>query len=139
MEYKKEGNIVAAKLDHRAKFFDEIRRILKNIDSESAMVISGIGMLTDFKLGYYDSETGEYSWQSFDEPMEMVSVKGSIAGQESIHIHAALAGKDHMLRGGHLEGGSVYNVCELTMLVFDQLGLTRKLDPSRDMKLLSIE
>lgn len=139
MEYKREGNVVAAKLDHGVKFFEALRKILEDIDSESAIIISGIGMLTDFKLGYYDSETGEYSWEEFDEPMEMVSVKGSIAGRESIHLHAALAGKDHVLRGGHLESGRVFNVCELTMLVFDKLRLSRKLDASRDMELLSVE
>ncbi len=74
MEYKIEGNILVAKLDHEEDFFESLEKIMSEIEQKSAMVATAIGMLKDFSLGFYNMETGEYEFKEYDEPMELVSV-----------------------------------------------------------------
>lgn len=138
MEFEVEGNILVAKLDHDADFFDSVENIMDESGYESAVVVSAIGMLKNFNLGFYNGNKGSYEWKEYQDPMELVEVKGSISKDGTMHFHAAVAGRDHGLEGGHLESGEVYNVVELTMLVFDDMQLDRELDEDRDMELLSL-
>lgn len=138
MEYRSEGNTVVAKLDHGADPFGDIKEILSKMGKDGAVVISGIGMIQDFKLGYYDSEEGKYSWEVFHEPMELVSLGGSVSDDGTVHLHASVSGDDHVLFGGHLEGGRVFNVLELVMMVFHDIAIKREYDGDRDMNLLSV-
>ncbi|MFW6040371.1 MAG: PPC domain-containing DNA-binding protein [Thermoplasmatota archaeon] len=139
MEFNKEGNILVAKLDHGTDLFETLLGIMEKIEETSGVVISGIGMIENFKLGYYNSNTGQYDWKEYQEPMELLSLKGSITEEGSIHIHAQVADEDHKSHGGHLDNGNIYNVGELTMLVFKDMKLKRKRDEDRQMDLLSVE
>lgn len=138
MDYEREGNIITARLDHGEPLFDSLFEILEKEDRESATVISGIGMLTDFRLGYYDDEGDEYIWEGYDEPMELLSLAGSITSLDDIHLHALVAGEDHSAVGGHLGEATVFNVNEITMLVFDEIELGRKTDEERGTEVLSV-
>ncbi len=139
MEYRREGNIVVAKLDHGCDFFESLRGLLKEVGKEGAVVVGGIGMLKDFKLGYYNSFKDEYQWKEYPEPMELVSIEGSIADDGSIHIHAVVSGEDHIANSGHLKGGKVFNVVEVTLNVFEDIDIKRKMDEDRGSELLSVE
>jgi len=129
---------LVARLNHGADLFSSLEEMMKGIEADSAMVISGIGMIMDFKLGYYDSGSDDYLWEEFDEPMELLSLGGSFTQEGSIHLHAQVSGKDHDVKGGHLDGGRVFNVNEITMVVFDDIDLTREIDDARDTTLLTI-
>ena len=139
MEFNKEGNVVVAKLDHNSDLFDNLLNIMENIDETCGIINSGIGMIDDFKLGYYNSKTGNYEWKEYNEPMELLSISGSITDDGSIHMHAQVADSDHHVHGGHLDKGKIYNVGEITLLVFKDMILTREKDEERDMDLLSVK
>ncbi len=139
MQFDKEGNILVAKLDDGADIFESLRGIMEKIDERSAMIISGIGMITDFKLGYYNSKTGEYEWKEYTDPMELLSLSGSFTTDGSIHIHAEVSGPDHDVKGGHLDGGRVFNVNEITMLAFKEIEMIKEMDEVRDMTLLAFK
>ncbi len=139
MDHKQEGNVVVAKADHGQPISKTLRTILKDTENRCAIVVSIIGMIKDFKLGFYDSNTGEYKWKDYEDPMELVSLKGSITEEGDIHLHAAVSGSEHDLQGGHLEGGEFFNVGEITMLVFEEIRLRRSFDEDRKMDLLSVE
>ncbi len=138
MEYGLENNILVAKLDDGEELFQSLEKIMSEIDQKSAVVLSGIGMLRDFKVGFYNEETGDYEWDEFVEPKELLSLNGSITEEGSMHLHVEVGGRDHDVTGGHLDGGKVFNVAELTLLVFEELTLSRKKDEDRDMYLLSV-
>ncbi len=138
MEYNIEGNVLVAKLDDGMDIFNALETIMNEIEQDSAVVVSGIGMLNDFKTGFYNRDTGTYEWMEFNEPKELLSLKGSITEEGSMHLHVEVAGKDHEVLGGHLEGGKVFNVVELAMLVFEDVKLSRKRDEELDMDLLSV-
>ncbi|MFW5953122.1 MAG: PPC domain-containing DNA-binding protein [Candidatus Natronoplasma sp.] len=138
MEYGLENNVLIAKLENGEDIFESLEKIMNEIEHESAVVLSGIGMLRNFKVGFYNSETGDYEWEEFTEPKELLSLKGSITKEGSMHLHVEIGGRDHNVYGGHLEGGKVFNVTELAMLVFKDLKLSRKKDEELDMYLLSV-
>ncbi len=138
MEYGLENNILVAKLDDGEDIFRSLEKIMEEIDHNSAVVLSGIGMLRDFKVGFYDRDTEDYEWQEFTEPKELLSLNGSITEEGSIHLHVEVGGRNHDVIGGHLDGGKVFNVTELTMVLFEELTLSRKRDEELDMYLLSV-
>jgi len=138
MEYEIENNILVAKLDDGMPLFDSLENIMDSIDQNSAAVVSGIGMIKDFKVGFYNRKSKGYEWKTFDEPHELLSLKGSITEDKDMHLHVEVAGEDHDVSGGHLKGGKIFNVVELTMLVFDDLEIARKRYDELDMDLLSV-
>lgn len=138
MEYNIENNMLVAKLDDGEDLFESLDKIMGEIEQDSAFVIGAIGMLKDFKIGFYDKESGEYRWEEFSEAKELLSLKGSITADNTVHLHVQVAGEDHEVYGGHLEGGEVFNVTELSMFVFDDIELLRKRDAELDTDLLSV-
>lgn len=138
MEYEIENNMLVAKLDDGDDLFESLDKMMDEIEQDSAFVIGAIGMLKDFKVGFYDKESGDYSWDEFNEAKELLSLKGSITADDTVHLHVEAAGEDHKVFGGHLEGGRVFNVAELTMFVFDDIELLRKRDAELDTDLLSV-
>lgn len=138
MEYDIDENVLVAKLDDGDGFFESLEEIISEIDQGCGVLVTAIGMITEFKLGFYDRKSGEYEWEEFEEPMELVSVNGSITQEGSMHMHAEVADENHNVLGGHLEEGKVFNVTEVTMLVFDEMEMIRKRDEELDMDLLSL-
>ncbi len=138
MEYKIQDDMLVGKLEHEEDLFGQLKKIYEDVDSKGMLILSGIGMLENFELGYYQFEKGSYEFKKYDTPMELVSMKGSIASDGSIHIHAALAGDDHVLQGGHLKGGNVFNVLELGMFVSQDIEMAREYDEKVDADLLSV-
>jgi predicted DNA-binding protein with PD1-like motif len=96
-------------------------------------------MLEDFKLGFFNRNTGMYEWKEYKDPMELLSIKGSITEDGSIHIHAQVADEDHHVHGGHLDNGKIFNVSEITLLVFKNMRLTKEKDEKTGMDLLSVK
>ncbi len=138
MEYEIEDNVLVAKLDDGGDFFESLETIMSEIDQKCGVLVTAIGMLRDFKLGYYDMESGEYEFDKYEKPMELVSVNGSITEDGGMHMHAELADEDHNVIGGHLEEAEICNVNEITMLVFDDLKIAKKYYEGLDTELLTV-
>lgn len=80
----------------------------------AGVVVSGIGLFSRATLGYWNGST--YAPLEVTVPHEVVSLQGSIAeadGRPSVHLHAALAGPDHRVVGGHLLKATVGLLLEL--------------------------
>lgn len=135
MQLKTESNIVIVKLDDGEDFFESIERIVKECDISSGMVLSGIGQLKNFELGYFDGK--KYVKKTFKKPMELVSMQGSIA--ETFHIHCALADEKQRIYGGHLFKGIVSVVNEIMILKLNKTKLKREEDKKTGLKTLKIE
>ncbi len=136
MEYRREGNVLMAKLDHETELFQVLAELFK--DSPGGMVVSGIGMLKDFRLGYFDSSERGYQWKEYHDCMELLSLCGSVTATD-IHLHAVVSGEDHKAEGGHLKGGVIHNVVELTAVVPHGITLGRRRDEKTGSVLLSVE
>ncbi|MCG2826318.1 MAG: DUF296 domain-containing protein [Thermoplasmatales archaeon] len=134
MQFKTESNIVIVRLDDGEDFFESMEKVVKSCEIESGMILSGIGQLKNFELGYFDGK--KYVKKTFEKPMELVSMHGSIA--ETFHIHCTLADEKQRVYGGHLFKGIVSVVNELIILRLTKIKLGRKLDKKTGLKTLKI-
>lgn len=122
-----ENNFIVAKLNDGENLFDSLKRLTREYNIRSGTILSGIGMLRNFEIGFFNGE--RYIKEKIRQPYELIALHGSIAtvnNKPSIHIHCGLAGPDHRLIGGHLFRAKVAVLNEITILKFDDMGLTRK-------------
>ncbi|MGB9711260.1 MAG: PPC domain-containing DNA-binding protein [Thermodesulfovibrio sp.] len=87
-----------------------ITKFLKE-NSITSGLISGIGAVKKARVGYYDQSEKEYVSHEFNEPMEILSLKGNISikdGEPFAHIHIVLSKKDFSCIGGHLYEAEVF-------------------------------
>jgi predicted DNA-binding protein with PD1-like motif len=102
--------------------------------------ISGIGGAAWVELGFYNLAEQSYSWERFDSAVEITSLTGNIAYEDSdelyIHLHGTFADASFHAIGGHVTDLEVAGTVELLIQVFDD-ELPRKLDPSIGLKLFN--
>jgi len=130
--------LIVAKLDDGEDLFSSIEDIIEKHEIRSGVVLSGIGMLRNFVLGFFDGK--EYQRKEFKDPCELVSLQGSLTteGETVIHLHASLADEDRNVIGGHLFQAEVCSLNEIAIRKLDELNLTRKLDPETGLKTLDL-
>ncbi len=123
--FKKEKNIVVAKF-LEGEIMENLQNLMKELDAEAAIIMNGVGMLEDATIGYFNGS--EYITEKLEEAAELVSLQGNIGKSDEgyvIHAHVALACSDHMLRGGHLIGGRVKVVNEISLYILDTIKIKR--------------
>lgn len=120
------GNLIAIRLDDGDDFFPSLNKALK--DTSTAVIISAIGMLRDFELGWLGPEG--YVKRTFREPFELLSICGTVNakpdGSPFVHPHASLSGADYLAVGGHLFRATVNNTCEMVLLIPEDLVFRRE-------------
>ncbi len=137
MKSRREGPLLILILEDGEDLFFSLEEALSANDVTSGVILTGIGMLRDFEIGYYDGK--EYRKKRMKEAHELVAMHGSIAHIEvrtSLHIHAALANDRHEIIGGHLFGGTVGIVNEISIAVMDSVKLTRTPEERTGLRLL---
>ncbi len=83
-----------------------------------AAVIEGIGSLSKVKLGHYDFRTKKYSYETFEDDLEILNLSGNISRldkQALPHVHVTLGRRDFSVIGGHLDEGSSANMVEIVI------------------------
>src|SRR4030067_1350460 len=87
MEVAKRDMFVMMRLDHGDDILSSVAEVVKR-ESSTLLVVTGLGMISDFELGYFDR--GNYIKRAFDEPHELLALQGSVAneGGPRIHTHA---------------------------------------------------
>lgn len=138
MQSSEESNHIIVKLDDGDDVFDSLDKVIEKHGIDSALVLSGIGMLRDFEIGYYNGE--RYINELFVDPMELLSMHGSIAsGKENrIHIHISIANKEHNVLGGHLMRAKVCVLNEIVLFKVNDVVLTRELNKKSGLMELAI-
>ena len=82
--------------------------------------VEAIGATDHAVIGVYDLEKKEYYPEKIDEFMEIASLNGNITamdGKPYVHLHATLAGQDHVIHGGHVLEMRVGATCEMFVTV----------------------
>ncbi len=138
MHGKIEDKFIALKLDDGEELFECLEKAITEYDIKSGMIVSGIGMLADFEIGFF--KDGGYDWAVYDRPHELVAMHGSISTKDEImiHLHVGLAGSDHKLLGGHLKRAKVCVLNEILILKFDDVEFSRVFNPRSELKELEI-
>ncbi len=100
---------------------DDILLSLQNFCKEyqeiGAGKISGIGAVSCAVLGFYDGH--QYCENTFQEPLEILSLLGNVAKSQIVHMHGIFGRKDGSCIGGHiLPGCTVSFTCEIHLAIF---------------------
>jgi len=111
----RETNIIAIKLDDGENLVSGLEQAFTQNMIKSGIILGGIGMVTNFKLGYYTGK--EYVSKEFSEPHELVNLQGSVAqgegGKLMLHLHCTVGSQEHTTFGGHLMAAQVKNMAEI--------------------------
>ena len=117
MELREEGKLLIVKFT-QGDIIANLQKLVLDQNIHSAVLISGIGMLCNAVIGFFDGD--KYSNHTVEGAAELVSLQGNIGrevdtGDVVCHLHASLATADHSLVGGHLFEGTVTVVNEIVL------------------------
>jgi len=138
MEISRKGAIMMLRLDQDEDILGSIQEAIKS-ERYSLLVTTGLGMIHDFELGYFDK--GKYLRKAFSEPHELLALQGSVAseGEPRIHIHATVANTKHEAFGGHLMYGKVWVSNEIGLVRLEG-GFSKRIhDTKKKVAILHIE
>lgn len=130
--------MVFLRLDHDDDILGRIKEVVQS-ESSTFVFTTGLGMIHDFELGYFDN--GQYVKKHYSEPHELLAMQGSVSsnGDPRVHIHVAVANRNHEAFGGHLLSGRVWMSNELVLLALDDVSSKRQMDPMRKVGVLHFD
>ena len=103
----------------------ELERIVAASAEQSAFVLSGIGSLSHAGLRFAGADVPTL----LAEPLEIVSLAGSIAAQGA-HLHASISTASGHVLGGHLGYGCIVRTtAEVLVALLPEWTLAREHDP----------
>jgi len=126
-----------------AEFIPSMLEALDRAGLRYGAIVSGLGMLRDFEIGWLDTRTHVYRKGTFAVPHELLSLSGSIAVTDEAeakvmpHMHASLAGPDHSVVGGHLFKATTNVLNEVFVLRLDA-PMKRRLNPATGIMELTL-
>ena len=138
MEVARRDSSILLRLDHGEDILGSISEVVEG-EKSTLMVVAGIGMLSEFEIGYFDG--GSYIKKGHEEAHELVSMQGSVSteGTPRIHVHVVVANKEHNAVGGHLLGGKAWMSNEICLLRVECLKSQRTFDPEKQVGILRIQ
>jgi predicted DNA-binding protein with PD1-like motif len=134
---KEYDNIIFIKLNSNEYLFESLKKIFKKYKMKNAIILSGIGQLKNFTIGYFNIKLG-YIKNIYNKPYELLNLSGNIIkinDNYEFHIHAVLSDDKMKTIGGHLFNGKVEITNEIVLLktyfnasrVYDNLNGLKKL------------
>lgn len=103
--------------------------------------IEGVGGALSVELGYYNLEKKEYQWRTFDQTLEVLSLQGTVALNESgepvFHLHGVFSDENYQTIGGHVKNLTVGGTLEL-FVHRSYTPLKRTLNPGTGLQTLSL-
>jgi len=131
MTYSFDGYNYVIKLTPDERLSAVIEQFVQETKIEGAWV-SGLGAAKEVELGFYDLETKEYHWKTFEGLRELASLTGNLAfdqeGKIMLHAHGVLSDQNYSTIGGHIKDLVAGATVELFIHRTFQ-PLHRKLDP----------
>jgi predicted DNA-binding protein with PD1-like motif len=144
MQVMEDDGTVVIRLHEGEDFFPTLLSALQEVDLRQGVILTGVGMLKDFEVGWFDHGTMGYVKKEFSTPHELVAMSGTIAvaddeeGAVMPHVHVAMAGPDLTLVGGHLWKATVTVLNEISI---KRVGaqMVRRHNPTTDLMELNLE
>ncbi|HEY1930360.1 MAG TPA: PPC domain-containing DNA-binding protein [Caulobacteraceae bacterium] len=129
----------AFRLTPGADLKDELARLTKEHALRAACILSCVGSLSRARLRMPRAVGEAEVFRSFDEPMEIVSLTGTLSS-DGLHVHISLARSDGACVGGHLVQGCIINTtAELVIGELSEVEFRRLPDPTTGYRELSVQ
>lgn len=139
MQRIREDHQFVLRLDPGEEIFEALTQLARTEQLRAGVLTFGIGMLEPTRLGFWNGR--EYVPKELTRPHELVALHGTLAeadGIPSIHLHAALAGPDHGLVGGHLMYGKVGILAEIHLVTFPSQRWARPIDEALGLRRIDL-
>jgi predicted DNA-binding protein with PD1-like motif len=140
MKYFVFGPTYVVRLDPGEKIAETLTALCER-DKIGGGYLSGIGSAGEAEIGWFDALAKGYVWSKVAGPSEIVSLTGNVTkvdGRPFVHAHVALAGKDLIVKGGHLKEAVVAVTCEIILVAFKD-DLARKKDEASGFLKIALE
>lgn len=115
MDFRKFDDCYVLRIDKGEELIASLTEFCKKENVKLASV-QGLGASDHAVVGLFDAAAHKYRTASFDEPMEITSLTGSIStkdGEPYLHIHSTFGRGDMSVVGGHLSECRISLTCEL--------------------------
>ena len=115
MQYRNFGNTYIIRIDRGEEIISALTALCK-AEHITLGSVEALGAADHVVIGLYDVEARQYHKQTFDEPMEITSLLGSIStkdGETYLHLHINLCRADMHVIGGHLNECRISATCEM--------------------------
>jgi predicted DNA-binding protein with PD1-like motif len=137
------GRVIVGKAEPGEDLVDVVTELVKKHDVRAGLV-NIIGAFEKFTIGYFDLDSKEYEFKTFDEKVELLSTMGNISynadtDEPIIHLHTMVGRSDYSIMGGHLSQPSIISVTgEIFIYELDHK-LKRTSDNPFDLTLLDLD
>lgn len=129
--------ILMGRLENGADLLDAFTNLCIN-NKVTMGRIEAIGAVKKAVVGFYDQTENKYVYHEFNDPHEIVSLKGNISLMNAIpmvHLHIMIANSSGEVKGGHLAMGTIVFACEFTIEEYQGPQLVRTVDPVTNLML----
>lgn len=140
MQSKEKNNVILVRLFSDEDIYQCLKEVCRRHDVETAVVLSAIGQMKHFTLGYF-KEKGNYTPQDLEQPHELLSIDGIISREQddySFHLHAVLGNEEKQAVGGHLLKGMAHLTNEIVLLK-TSIKVSRRVDKNSGLSGLFLE
>lgn len=139
MNYKRNSSAYVVRLSVGEDIVKAVTELCRMENIVCAQV-NGIGAVSRATVGFYDLDKGEYKPNTFEEPMEMVSLLGNITrknGEPYIHLHASFSNERCEVVGGHLTEAIIGVTAEIFVNTLPD-AVERRTDPKIGINIFDI-
>ncbi|MBR4473507.1 MAG: DNA-binding protein [Oscillospiraceae bacterium] len=129
MDYRKFQDTYVIRLDRGEEIVSALTEFCRN-EQILLGTVEALGASDHAVIGLYDVGEKQYHRHSFDGPMEITSLLGSITtknGEPYLHLHINLCREDMSVIGGHLNECRISATCEMFVRKLEGV-VERKLD-----------
>jgi predicted DNA-binding protein with PD1-like motif len=142
VEHSREDELIIVRLDRGEDVIPSLLAALKAEGARGAVVLTGLGALTDVEFAYYDPASKSYDRKKLDRSHELLSLSGIIAtgagGEFQPHFHVTLGAPDHSAVGGHLFGARVSVLAEFALRAVANPKMRRQKEPEFGLNALHV-
>lgn len=131
MFHSRDGNAIAVRLHAGEEIHAALLEVCAHYGITAAYVISGVGMLKDPLLGWYDIPNQQYHEQRFEGRHELLNLAGNVSlrdGAAMCHLHVTCSHTDYSCFGGHLFSSEVGLTCEVLLIALPGVDMHREIE-----------
>ncbi len=128
---------IMGRLSHGVDLLEELTGICRR-ERITLGRVEALGALQKARVGYYNQESREYEFLTFDHHLEILNLIGNVSlkdGESIVHAHITLANSKGEAYGGHLASGTIVFACEYMLEACGGAVLERGLDEETGLPL----
>lgn len=120
MEYRRFGDTLVIRMDRGEEVLSTLTEICEK-EGVGLAEVSALGAVDRAEMAIYDVPTKTFFRKTFEGPMEIGSLVGSVTRKEGkvyLHLHGVVCDSELAAHGGHIASLRVSATCEMIVRCF---------------------